>query len=98
MTKKAGAHLAKLLSDIDTRPPGAIRIVPGRSRLTIQADVPREGDTCLQHDGRTVLLLDRTMLELVGERILDVHVTPRGERLTMVNPGGTSGDQPGARA
>lgn len=63
-----------------------LRLVPsaqqqGSSQLALTLDEPRDGDEVVEHDGRSVLILDSSTASLVDNLTLDVVETPQGARL-----------------
>ncbi len=46
-------------------------------------DGERPGDTPFKHQGRTVLLLDERVSQLLESETLDVKQTAKGNRLTL---------------
>jgi Fe-S cluster assembly iron-binding protein IscA len=83
VTEPAGAHLARLLSESDAPEDSAARLVSGQGGLTLQLDTPREGDELFEHDGRTILLIDPNVSELVEDKTLALHETEEGTALAL---------------
>jgi hypothetical protein len=86
ITVEASAHLAKFLNSQGPPAEIAVRFVHRGEAVAVQPDEEREGDKAFQHEGRTVLVLDAQMLELLADDALDVenyHLTlqqpPKGE-------------------
>ena len=81
--------LARTLARIPhSDPPGpdlGLRLVAEGSQIGLALDVPREGDEILHQDGRSVLILDSSVSERVGNRTLDVVETPRGTQLALID-------------
>lgn len=66
----------------------AIRLVAGsnedtRSGLSPALDSVRSGDEIVEHDGRTILVVDASASELLGPLTLDVVETPEGRQLEL---------------
>jgi Fe-S cluster assembly iron-binding protein IscA len=62
------------------------RLVPGReeeSQLGLALDQPRPGDAVVEHDGRSVLIVDNASAELLTHLTLDVAETPEGTKLAL---------------
>ena len=57
----------------------AVRFVYEGQGIALQQDSERAGDTTFQHEGRTVLLLDAQVSELLAEDTLDLV----GAKLTL---------------
>lgn len=85
ITIAAGQHLHQLLVQTKTPHEQAARIVMGDSGVEIRADSPRRGDLAIDYDGRTILLLQESMLHALASTTMDVHQTLRGPRLTIVD-------------
>lgn len=84
LTPAAANHLNALLSTKAAPAKAAVRIVRGASGdFQLSADVPKSDDVGFEHQGRTVLILDKQVSELLNDRVLDVVVSPRGEALTL---------------
>lgn len=81
MSEAAGAHLARML-DNDTVG-SAVRFVFGLAGLEQQPSAELPGDTVYRYQGRTVLLLDRTMTRMLAGKTLDVEITDDGPRLHL---------------
>jgi Fe-S cluster assembly iron-binding protein IscA len=62
------------------------RLVPGReedTQLGLALDAPRPGDAVVEHDGRSVLIVDNASAELLTHLTLDIAATPEGTRLAL---------------
>lgn len=62
------------------------RIVPAGgedSQLGLALDEPRPGDSVVEHDGRSVLIVDHASAELLTDLTLDVAQTEDGPRLAL---------------
>ena len=81
ITEAAGAHMAEVLAD--TQEDFAIRFVLAGQNLEPQLDKPRSGDTTFDHNGRTVLILDEDVSQMLAERTLDMQETHEGPRLML---------------
>lgn len=81
ISETAYDRLSELLAD---RPNDvAVRIVFKQGRARICPGRQREGDRTVEHDGRTVLLIDRRAERKLGRRVLGVRQTPKGPRLKL---------------
>ena len=77
-------HLASVLDQMDATPQdAAIRIVQGPNGLGMSVDTPNDGDKTIEHDGKTILLLDEQVSNLLDERTLDVQQTDQGTALAL---------------
>jgi len=79
VTDAAAARLAEFLDAENCPQEIAIRFVVDGQALAMRPDRERPGDTTYAHQGRTVLLLDREMAELLANETLDMD----GERLVL---------------
>jgi hypothetical protein len=84
VTDAAGAYLAQLLSDHDLSEDVAVRFIVEEQGLSLRQDNERPGDTTFEHEGRTVLLLDEQVSELLSADTLDIE----DAQLTLSRPGG----------
>ena len=83
LTEAAGAHLADILADRECPDDIAVRFVCAESGHSLVLDNKKAGDSTLEHEGRTVLLLDQTAAELLDNETLDVKQTDRGGKLFL---------------
>ena len=87
VTEAASAHLAQMLKQQDAPEDIAVRFVCEEQGIALQPDSERAGDTTFPHDGRTVLVLDAQVSELLAEDTLDLE----GAKLALQHP--KEGDQ-----
>lgn len=83
MTHPAAEHLKQLLQEVDAPQDAAARFVASSDGLSLQLDHPRDGDESYNHDGRTVLLIDEQIADLLSDRTLDLEETDEGPALTL---------------
>ena len=83
VTDPACQHLAKLLEDAEAPENAAARFVAGEEGLALQVDEPKQDDQEHQHQGKTVLLIDPEMAELLQDKTLDVRETEEGTALEL---------------
>lgn len=83
VTDAASERLATILDEEGVPEDKAIRLVRNEEGLGMQPDSERPGDVSFAHDGRTVLVLDEQLSELLTEETLDVQ----GGQLTLRRPG-----------
>lgn len=83
VTEAAGAHLAEILDRQDCPDNHALRLVHQEGKLTFALDEPRPGDESVEHDGRTVLVVDEPISELLQNQTMDVESTDDGDRLAI---------------
>ena len=82
VTDAAKAHLAQMLNDHGLPEDVAVRFVSEGQAIALKQDAERPGDDVFQHEGRTVLLLDAQVSELLTEDTLDVD----GAKLALLRP------------
>jgi hypothetical protein len=82
VTDAATALLAEMLDERGLPDDIAVRLVYQSEGIALQQDSERDGDTSYQHEGRTVLLLDSEVSDLLKEGTLDVD----GDNLTLRHP------------
>lgn len=83
VTDNAGKHMANLLENANAPDEASLRFVVDGDSLGLTIDQPQDGDQTFEHDGRTVLLLDEKVGQLLDERTLDVQDTDDGARLSL---------------
>ncbi len=82
ITKAAAAYLAHVR---EQDPIGqTVRLVFGLRGLEPQPSVVLPGDTTFEHQGRTVLVFDETMFQMLRDKTLDVEETEDGHRLRLL--------------
>ncbi|MEX0703766.1 MAG: hypothetical protein WD069_16835 [Planctomycetales bacterium] len=79
VTIAARDRLTKLLSTFPQ--PAAARIVRSGGRMSLRRGKVRAGDKAIEHEGRTMLLLDVPVAARLDDRVLDVRETTDGPRL-----------------
>lgn len=82
VTEAARGCLAQMLDQKGVAAEAAVRLVHEPDGVTLQSDVERAGDQTFKHDGRTVLLMDAKISELLAQSTLDVD----GSKLTLRHP------------
>ncbi len=75
VTEAASARLAQMLKQQSRLEEIAVRFVYEGNGSALRRDSERPGDTTFQHEGRTVLLLDAQVSELLAEDTLDLEGT-----------------------
>ena len=81
VTKAAGAYLNHWL---EQDPVGeVVRIVFGPRGLEPQPSALLPGDSRFEHQGRTVLVLDKTLSQMLANKTLDVNEEYNGSRLQL---------------
>ena len=84
ITYVAGDYLTELLDDANASEETAVRFVIEDNTLTPKLDTARLGDATFDHEGRTVLVLDTSVVQAVGDSTLDVHATDAGPQLVLL--------------
>ena len=79
----ASERLSQILVDEECPEDIAIRLVLEDNTITMALDHQAADDTTFEHDGRTVLLLDQQVAELLQEETLNVEDTPSGTILRL---------------
>ena len=93
VTEPAGAHLEKLLDEAEAPEGAAARFVASEEGLTLQLDNPKPEDETHDHGGRTVLLLDQQVAELLSDKTLDLQQTEQGPSLALHMEEGGEGEE-----
>jgi Fe-S cluster assembly iron-binding protein IscA len=91
LTTAASEYLNGILTNEQTPDDAAVRIVAEQQGLAMKLDTPRPGDATFDHEGRTVLLLDESVKQLLGDSTLDVEATATGTTLAIRPAEGESG-------
>ena len=73
ITEIASAYLAAMLAQAGAPEEVAVRFVPGENGVTMVSDEPQPDDTTFDHDGRTVLVLDEQISQLLADKTLDIQ-------------------------
>jgi len=80
----ARAHLASLLENVEGAPDdAAIRLVAQPQGLGLAVDTPDDADETVEHDGRTILVMDAEVASMLDERTLDIQQTEQGTALAI---------------
>jgi hypothetical protein len=82
VTDTAIANLAQILKQQGAPEDVAVRFVYETKGIALRHDSERPGDKTYQHEGRTVLLLDAQVSQLLAEDTLDIE----GEKLVLNRP------------
>jgi len=83
LTEAAGAHLADILADKECPDDVAVRFVCAESGNSLMLDSKKADDSAFEHEGRTVLLLDQSAVEVLGDETLDFKQTDAGGALFL---------------
>ena len=77
----AGARLTDLLSECPDKI--AARMVSKGDRIRLRRGESRPGDKAVEHQGRVVLWLAKSLVERLNDRVLDVRNTGNGPKLGL---------------
>lgn len=81
ISQPAYERLSEMLAD---RPEDvAVRLVLDQGRTRVRPGRRRQGDQILEHNGRTVLLLDERVARHLQERTIGIRQTAEGPRLRL---------------
>jgi Fe-S cluster assembly iron-binding protein IscA len=83
VTDAAGAHMAKLLTQVGAQDDLVIRLVLDEHDLVPTMDQARAGDTAFSYKGRTVLVLDSLVVQAMADQTLDVQNTEDGLKIIL---------------
>ena len=79
----ACAFISELLTAEEAPDESAVRILIAENELTIKLDEEKPGDETYLHEGKTVLLVDAKMSQVLDGKTLDVEDTEEGTKLTV---------------
>jgi hypothetical protein len=83
VTDAAGAHMAQLLSQVETQKDVVIRLVLDERDIVPTMDQPRVGDTAFSYKGQTVLVLDAFVVQAMADHTLDVQEAEDGCKIIL---------------
>ena len=83
VTDAAGAHLAQLLSHVDTEGDVVIRLVLDEPDIAPVLDQAQVGDTAFSYKGKRILVLDALVMEAMADHTLDVQETEEGRKIIL---------------
>jgi Fe-S cluster assembly iron-binding protein IscA len=83
VTESAADHLEKLLDECDAPEGGAARFVPEENQLSLQVDSPKPEDETFEHHGKTILVMDQQVSEVLADKRLELKQTNEGVALTL---------------
>jgi hypothetical protein len=84
VTEAAGGYLTAVLDKTNISEGSAIRLVLEENTLTPQLDNARPGDETFDYEGRTVLMLDAQVSQVLDDSTLDVEATDEGPKLILL--------------
>lgn len=79
----ACAFISDLLTSSDAPDDSAVRFVIEENNLSMKLDEEKPGDESFHHEGKTVLVVDAEMSQILDGKTLDVEETEEGPQLTM---------------
>ena len=85
LTEAAGAHLAKVLAEVET-PEGenvVVRIFREANELSLRFGQTLPGDATFANDGVTVLAIDEQLSRALEKKTLDVEMKENGPNLKL---------------
>jgi hypothetical protein len=83
VTDAAGAHMAQLLSQVETQKDVVIRLVLDERDIVPTMDHPRAGDTAFSYKGKRVLVLDAFVVQAMADHTLDVQEAEDGCKIIL---------------
>ena len=83
ITEPAAEHLSKLLNEADAPEGSAARFVASQEGLSLQVDSPQADDKTVEHQGKTLLIMDSQVAELLDDKTLELEETEDGPTLTV---------------
>ena len=83
VTESAGAHLSTLLNEADAPEDVAVRFILDGQNLAMALDNEQPEDKTFDHEGKTILLLDNQISELLADKTLDIQIADDGPQLAL---------------
>ncbi|UCD28480.1 MAG: hypothetical protein JSV03_15575 [Planctomycetota bacterium] len=83
VTEPASAHLANMLVEAEAPEDVAVRFILQGKGLAMGLDREQPEDDSFDHQGKTVLLMDKQISELLTDKTLDVEDTEEGQQLSL---------------
>ena len=80
VTERAREVFRDKLDHMTHKPRVALRIGPTESGLAVFPDTRKDDDQVIEHEGQTVLLIDREMSEALAGKTIDVEQHADGSR------------------
>ncbi len=79
----ACAFISEMLTSSEAPDESAVRIAIEEDQLSMKLDEEKPGDETFLHEGKTVLLVDAEMSQVLDGKMLDVEDTEEGPKLTV---------------
>ena len=83
VTDAATAYLSELLSAAEAPAGVAVRFVYESQGFQMQTGSEQPGDATFDHEGRTVLVMEEQVANLLADRTLDIHDAGTRPRLVL---------------
>lgn len=93
ITEPAADHLAKLLDEAEAPEGTAARFIASEEGLSLQVDSPKPEDQTIEHGGKTLLVMEPQVAELLDDKTLALEDTDDGPALT-IQAGEEEGEAP----
>ena len=84
ITPTAGQHLVKMLSAAQAPAGVAVRLYIQYDDVAMAIDEMFDGDASYDFEGRTVLVMDAKMSQLLDRRRLEIEQTEKGPQLAVI--------------
>lgn len=84
VTDAASERFARMLTELQAPSDAAIRMVLEQNGLRIRVDRPAPSDVQFKHQGRTVLVLDQQMSQILSHKTVDLERGNGTARLAMI--------------
>lgn len=92
VSEAACAYLSMLLSKSDAPDDARIRIVIEGNKLSIKLDDEKPDDATFVHEGKTFLVMDEDISQILSSKTLDVEDSEEGLKITVKDSGGREDD------
>ncbi len=79
----ACAFISEMLTSSEAPDDDAVRLVIEEDQLSMKLDEEKPGDETFLHEGKTILLVDAEMSQVLDGKMLDVEDTEEGPKLTV---------------
>ncbi len=83
VTEAARKQIAEVLSKAHAADGLAVRVIFTGKGFTLGLEAPRPEDEIFKHEGRTVLVVSKRVLQALGDKTIDVSNTEDGPELSL---------------
>jgi hypothetical protein len=83
ITEKAGDYLNQVVGQAEVPEGNTIRLYAADGQLQIAFDSPQDGDETFDHEGKTVLIVEKPLAEGLEGRTLDIKTGEQGVSLVL---------------